>query len=131
MEVGIDGSGSGDWIYDGAGDQDQQLHVFTNLNVMLTNCSKNVLTQDLQLKIIIQVTSITFTTISFKRCIGHSHIHNQRREGAEHWETNEGRLSYKSQFQVSNSPVSITQVSIAHTSHVDYGYYMWLNRPGG
>ncbi|KAF5790199.1 hypothetical protein HanXRQr2_Chr09g0380301 [Helianthus annuus] len=108
MEVGIDGSGSGDWIYDGAGDQDQQLHVFTNLNVMLTNCSKNVLTQDLQLKIIIQ-----------------------RREGAEHWETNEGRLSYKSQFQVSNSPVSITQVSIAHTSHVDYGYYMWLNRPGG
>ncbi|MFS7946011.1 hypothetical protein Hanom_Chr06g00530991 [Helianthus anomalus] len=56
MEVGIDGSGSGDWIYDGAGDQDQQLHVFTNLNVMLTNCSKNVLTQDLQLKSIIQVT---------------------------------------------------------------------------
>ncbi|KAF5802483.1 putative kinesin-like protein [Helianthus annuus] len=50
------GSGSGDWIYDGAGDQDQQLHVFMNLNVMLTNCSKNVLTQDLQLKIIIQVT---------------------------------------------------------------------------
>ncbi|KAJ0780342.1 putative plus-end-directed kinesin ATPase [Helianthus annuus] len=51
-----DGSGSGDWIYDGASDQDQQLHVFTNLNVMLTNCSKNVLTQDLQLKIIIRVT---------------------------------------------------------------------------
>ncbi|KAJ0678100.1 hypothetical protein HanOQP8_Chr12g0444101 [Helianthus annuus] len=51
-----DGSGSSDWISDGAGDQDQQLHVFPNLNVMLTNCSKNVLTQDLQLKIVIHVT---------------------------------------------------------------------------
>ncbi|KAF5787029.1 putative lupus La protein [Helianthus annuus] len=52
---GNDGSGSGDWIYAAAGDQDQQMHVFASPNVMLTNCSKNVLTQDLQQKIIKQV----------------------------------------------------------------------------
>ncbi|KAI3803680.1 hypothetical protein L1987_31840 [Smallanthus sonchifolius] len=52
---GNDGSGSGDWIYAGAGDQDQQMHLFTSPNVVLTNCSKNVLTQDLQQKVIKQV----------------------------------------------------------------------------
>ncbi|KVH93263.1 la-related protein 6C [Cynara cardunculus var. scolymus] len=52
---GNDGSGSGDWIYAGAGDQDQQMHLFTNPNVLIPNYSKNVLTDDLQQKIIKQV----------------------------------------------------------------------------
>ncbi|XP_076949111.1 la-related protein 6C-like [Bidens hawaiensis] len=52
---GNDGSGSGDWIYAGVGDQDQQMHVFTNPSFLHTNCSKNVLTQDLQQKIVKQV----------------------------------------------------------------------------
>ncbi|KAJ9537795.1 hypothetical protein OSB04_030528 [Centaurea solstitialis] len=53
---GNDGSGSGDWIYaGGGGDQDQQMHLFTNPNVLIPNYSKNVLTDDLQQKIIKQV----------------------------------------------------------------------------
>ncbi|KAK9048314.1 hypothetical protein SSX86_032721 [Deinandra increscens subsp. villosa] len=51
---GNDGSGSGDWIY--AGDQDQQqMRLFMSPNVLHTNCSMNVLTHDLQQKIIKQV----------------------------------------------------------------------------
>ncbi|KAI3525395.1 hypothetical protein L1887_04160 [Cichorium endivia] len=52
---GNDGSGSADWIYASAADQDQQMHLFTNPNVMISNYSKNVLTDDLQQKIIKQV----------------------------------------------------------------------------
>ncbi|XP_071691760.1 la-related protein 6C-like [Rutidosis leptorrhynchoides] len=54
---GHDGSGSADWIYAGAGDQDQQMHIFTSPNVLVTNYSKNVnvLTENLQQKIIKQV----------------------------------------------------------------------------
>ncbi|PWA76671.1 Ataxin-2, C-terminal [Artemisia annua] len=54
---GNDGSGSADWIYASASDQDQQMHLFTNPNVLVTNYAKNVnvLTEDLQQKIIKQV----------------------------------------------------------------------------
>nr|GEV00037.1 la-related protein 6C [Tanacetum cinerariifolium] len=54
---GNDGSGSADWIYASASDQDQQMHLFTSQNVFVTNYAKNVnvLTDDLQQKIIKQV----------------------------------------------------------------------------
>lgn len=64
---GNDGSGSADWIYAGAGDQDQQMHLFTNPNVLVTNYSKNVNvpTEDLQQKIIKQVPFDSFCLSEF------------------------------------------------------------------
>lgn len=66
---GNDASGSGDWIYAGASDQDQQMHIFTNPNVMLTSCSKNVLTHDLQQKLIKQVPFACFGLSEFDKFI--------------------------------------------------------------
>lgn len=62
---GNDGSGSADWIYAGSGDQDQQMHLFTNPNVLVTNYSKNDLTDDLQQKIIKQVRFACFGLSEF------------------------------------------------------------------
>ncbi|KAL4588757.1 hypothetical protein LXL04_001652 [Taraxacum kok-saghyz] len=52
---GNDGSGSADWIYTSTTDQDQQMHLFTNPNVLIPNYSTKVLNEDLQQKIIKQV----------------------------------------------------------------------------
>ncbi|KVI01984.1 Ataxin-2, C-terminal [Cynara cardunculus var. scolymus] len=52
---GNDGSGSADWVYVGGGDQDQQVQFFSNPDVVIPNCSRNCLTEDLQQKIIKQV----------------------------------------------------------------------------
>ncbi|KAI3827996.1 hypothetical protein L1987_02085 [Smallanthus sonchifolius] len=51
----VDGSGSPNWVYVGGGEHDQQEPFFSHPDVVLTNCSKNVLTEDLQQKIIKQV----------------------------------------------------------------------------
>lgn len=53
---GNDGSGSGDWVYvSGVSDQDQQVQFFSNPDVTSPSYAKNVLTEDLQQKIIKQV----------------------------------------------------------------------------
>ncbi|KAK9074027.1 hypothetical protein SSX86_006622 [Deinandra increscens subsp. villosa] len=55
---GNDGSVSPDWVYvggGGGGEQDQQEAFFSSLDVVHPNCSKNVLTEDLQQKIVKQV----------------------------------------------------------------------------
>nr|GEW79369.1 la-related protein 6C [Tanacetum cinerariifolium] len=53
---GNDGSGSGDWVYvSGVGDQDQHVQLFSNPDVTSPSYAKNVLTEDLQQKIIKQV----------------------------------------------------------------------------
>ncbi|KAL7582224.1 hypothetical protein Lser_V15G45794 [Lactuca serriola] len=52
---GNDGGGSGEWVYVGGSDQDQQVQFFSNPDVVIPNYSKNVLTEDLQQKIIKQV----------------------------------------------------------------------------
>ncbi|KAI3755530.1 hypothetical protein L1987_55333 [Smallanthus sonchifolius] len=52
----VDVSGSPDnWVYVAGGDQDQQLQFFSNPDVVIPTYSKNVLTEDLQQKIIKQV----------------------------------------------------------------------------
>ncbi|KAJ0608042.1 putative lupus La protein [Helianthus annuus] len=54
--VGVgDGSGSPDWVYVGGGDQDQHVQFFSNPDVVIPAYSKNVLTEDLQQKIVKQV----------------------------------------------------------------------------
>ncbi|XP_076940710.1 la-related protein 6C-like [Bidens hawaiensis] len=54
--VGVsDVNGSPDWVYVGGGDQDQQVQFFSNPDIVIPTYSKNVLTEDLQQKIIKQV----------------------------------------------------------------------------
>ena len=58
---GNDGSGSGDWVYvSGVADQDQQVQLFPNPDVTSPSYAKNVLTEDLQQKIIKQVKFDTY-----------------------------------------------------------------------
>ncbi|KAD4179187.1 hypothetical protein E3N88_27778 [Mikania micrantha] len=53
--VGVDGNDVSDWVYVGGGDQDQQVQFFSNPDVVIPTYSKNVLTEDLQQKIVKQV----------------------------------------------------------------------------
>lgn len=49
----LGGAGSSDWFY--VGDQDPTSYLIPSTNLALPNCPKNILTHDLQLKIIKQV----------------------------------------------------------------------------
>ncbi|KAL8264606.1 hypothetical protein R6Q59_022736 [Mikania micrantha] len=53
--VGVGGNDVSDWVYVGGGDQDQQVQFFSNPDVVIPTYSKNVLTEDLQQKIVKQV----------------------------------------------------------------------------
>ncbi|KAK9077277.1 hypothetical protein SSX86_005614 [Deinandra increscens subsp. villosa] len=53
--VGVSGNEVPDWVYVAGGDQDQQVQFFSNPDVVIPTYSKNVLTEDLQQKIIKQV----------------------------------------------------------------------------
>ncbi|KAL8195311.1 hypothetical protein R6Q57_025714 [Mikania cordata] len=53
--VGVGGNDVSDWVYVDGGDQDQQVQFFSNPDVVIPTYSKNVLTEDLQQKIVKQV----------------------------------------------------------------------------
>ncbi|KAD6454215.1 hypothetical protein E3N88_08921 [Mikania micrantha] len=52
--------GSPDWVYAGGDEQDHQELFLSNRDVVLPNCSKNVITEDIQQKIIKQVIFLAF-----------------------------------------------------------------------